>query len=347
MKRPLILLIILFLIVMAETVFLFIKHDFTKSENRIITASKNVFNLSENSQLWAERILKVGGKKAYQDFKKEVENIRPGIQHAKSHEFGEALYYSEGLDGISVCDNSFSFGCYHSFLGTAIYLEDLKTIPFLNQKCIENLRNQALGCQHGIGHGIMTYLGYRFENLTNALINCDKLTANDPIGGCIGGVFMEYNFQTMLVDEGKIRTYDKKKPYYPCDLIGEKFRPACYFWQGQWWSTVLSENNEEKYHEIGDLCQQIVSDSFRDQCFLGIGNITPILADWNPKQAIILCKIFSSLEEQLLCQAGAAGSFAAVPEFRDLSSELCDEFKGEDKDKCRKFALLSVGNVQK
>lgn len=284
--------------------------------------------------------------KAYLAFKASVAGLEPGAQHAQAHLFGEALFNNLGVDGISVCDNSFSYGCYHSFLGTAIHVKGLSVVPVLNDKCIEKLKSQALGCQHGIGHGIMADLGYQFKDLTQALENCDKLPVNDPIGGCTGGVFMEYNFQTMLVEKAKTRSFDAKNPHYPCSEVSQDYQPACYFWQGQWWANVLPGSLEEKYQRLGLLCQEVSGKPLQGQCFLGAGNTVGQFVNWDAKRAISLCQKILPYEGQIMCRAGAAGSFMAEPKAQAQSLMLCSDLKDESKNRCLKTAKVSIGSVQ-
>lgn len=296
-------------------------------------------NLVENepktpkTKIWSEEIRKFGGEKAFLDFKEAVTPLDPGVQHTQAHIFGEALFNEFGIDGVSICDNSFAFGCYHSFLGTAIKAKGLNIVPLLNEKCIEKLKTQALGCQHGIGHGIMADLGYKFKDLSSALENCDKLPVNDPIGGCKGGVFMEYNFQTMLSKDAKIRNYDINNPNYPCQDVRKEHRPACYYWQAQWWNTVFSGNNPEKYTQIGLLCQKLTIAEEKEQCFLGTGNITGPIANWDVDEAINLCDTMPSHEGMVLCRAHAANSFFAEPKSRNIASKICEGL-GVEEAKC-------------
>src|SRR3989304_7210773 len=154
---------------------------------------------------WAQEIAQFGAEQAYSNFKKTYQDTNPASQHAAAHIFGQVLYVNVGLSGATICDESFAFGCFHSFLANAIQAEGMGVIKNLNEQCIAKLKSQALGCQHGIGHGILASTGYEFANLANALEICDSLPANDPIGGCLGGVFMEYNLQTTLGVKGRTR----------------------------------------------------------------------------------------------------------------------------------------------
>lgn len=243
-------------------------------------------------------------QEAYQNFKKQAASANRNTQHRLAHIFGEVLFNKLGIGGLPVCDDAFSYGCYHSLVGQAIHKKGLGVIPMLGQKCMELEDRASTGCQHGMGHGILTNLGYRFEDLKTALDYCDNLTERYPTLGCIGGVFMEYNFQTMLDEQKKIRFFDNNNTYYPCVKVLEKYRPSCYFWQAEWWSEVLPGNLEERYTTIGLLCGSLQDQQERKECYLGAGNIAGQHVNWNREEAAKLCGMIADLEGQRFCKEG-------------------------------------------
>lgn len=346
MKKSLRLIAILILIIILEISYLFLENIPVKPISQTKTVRSGSLKNSLEIRFWSERISKEGEKKAYQEFKKKVKDLGPGEQHSQSHIFGEALYRTKGINGVSICDNSFAFGCYHSFLGTAIYLEGVEVVPILNQKCIENLKDQSLGCQHGIGHGIMADSGYQYHNLTESLKVCDKLPVNDPIGGCIGGVFMEYNFQTLLAQDGRTRVLDHNSPLFPCQNLEDKFRTACYFWQSQWWGNVFSGTSLDKYQQIGKLCYGLVNPNQKQQCYIGSGNALGQFINWKADEAIKLCHEMPSQDGEIYCRAGAAGAFSAEPTAKDKTARLCQGFGSEIERNCIRLAKISIGSIQ-
>lgn len=338
LKKPLVIVSILILIILLE-----LNCFQKKNSNEVSVSTKPP---TKEVQHWIDRIKQEGGYQAYIEFKEQVKNLDPGQQHAHSHLFGEGLYRATGIDGVSICDNSFAFGCYHSFLGTAIHIEGLTIVPLLNQKCIDNLKDQSLGCQHGIGHGIATDFGYKYDDLVKSLDICDKLPVNDPIGGCTGGVFMEYNFQTMLSAEGQTRQFDPANPLFPCQSLQDKYRQACYFWQGQWWATVLPASIDEKYSQIGLLCQKIENSNEQLQCFLGSGNTIGQFSNWKIDRAKELCSRILTPKGNLGCRSAAAGAFMAEPSTQNIAQKLCEGFNQQDHKECLRLAHLSIGNQE-
>lgn len=273
-----------------------------------------VRSLGEQEAHWAERIRDIGGKQAYAEFARDVDALSPAKQHESAHAFGAALFAVEDTSGLPVCDARFSYGCFHEFLGRAIAAHGLATVKSLNQGCVDSLVESPLSCQHGIGHGIIAFLGYDDTALRKSLDECRALPYNDPIGGCYGGVFMEYNMQTMLGTEARIRQPSKPADMYePCASLPEAYKVSCVFWQPQWWHSGVfqGEATDEVFAKLGENCRGMIA-SDKDllrTCFEGIGNIVPPAAQFDGKRAAELCDATSPRAiERLYCRSLAANS---------------------------------------
>ncbi len=288
-----------------------------------LTQKRNLpsVKLTAEELIWSNKIKELGGKKAYQELSKKIKNLNPIDQHLQAHNFGKALYQSLGIEGVVVCDSKFSYGCYHEFLGTAIFHEGIGVAKKLNEYCKKEDKNQTLACQHGIGHGIVSYSGYTYEHLLNSLDICSTLSNSDAIGGCPGGVFMEYNFQTMLAENGKIRIFDEKNPYYPCNIIPEKYKKSCYYWQNQWWRTALPGSEEEKFKQMGILCSTLKE---KRECYKGTGNIVAQASDYNVNKSILLCNKLNSMEGELYCRSTAVVTFLSIPQYESSAWDICN-----------------------
>ena len=122
-----------------------------------LTLSGNLLTSRNSSELLEEfqaAIHTYGPTKAYTLFKKTYNNVPIAMGHRVAHLFGEALYNEEGIKGLGTCDQSFGFGCYHSFFGVGFSHEGLGAIPVFDKECRERWPQRYLSCQHGIGHGI-------------------------------------------------------------------------------------------------------------------------------------------------------------------------------------------------
>lgn len=290
----------------------------------------------ETTAYWRARIDAVGGARAYEEFHIAYADTDPNEQHSNAHIFGGELYRGEGVDGFSVCDLQYSYGCYHEFLGQAIFEEGMPVVERLNQGCYDDLAasGQELSCQHGIGHGILAAIGYETEMLPEALESCSELPYSDPIGGCYGGVFMEYNLRTMLSLDGvPPREKEVASLHEPCSSMPEYAKEACYYWHPQWWLTVLGEEGYvtrlEQHKKMGELCDELGAGDLRDTCLRGIGN-NSITTGITPRDAIALCAAAGSdLRAEVLCRSDAANSFHAMPSLRAAAPDVCEGLEGE------------------
>lgn len=332
--------------------------DVLKDDGEKLPPEKiQALSVRESSDYWRERISAVGGERAYEEFHVAYANFDPSDQHTQAHIFGGELYHGEGVDGFSVCDLQYSYGCYHEFLGQAIFEEGMPVVEKLNQGCYDDLKasGQELSCQHGIGHGILAAIGYETETLPKALESCKGLPYNDPIGGCYGGVFMEYNLRTMLSLDGvPVREKEVSDLHEPCKSVPEYAKEACYYWHPQWWLTVLGGEGYgtrlERHARMGELCDELGPGKLRDTCVKGIGN-NLVTTGITSGEAVRLCKAATSdLRTEVLCRSDAANSFFVVPGLSDEAAGLCEGLEGEYYEYCyahsiNQLNILNQGNI--
>ncbi len=299
---------------------------------------------TESERIWTEKIRALGGKAAYASLAKEIEGMAPEVQHTSAHAFGAALFAVEDNAGLSVCDARFSYGCFHEFMGNSIASHGLSVVNELNEGCIRVLVKSPLSCQHGIGHGILASLGYDEESLITSLGECAKLPYSDRIGGCYGGVFMEYNMQTMLGKQGHLRSADSEEGLYkPCVGLESKYHASCVFWQPQWWHIAVlhAESSEESFAQLGTYCRGMThTKELRRECFQGIGNITNPATDFDVVRSRELCDATSSDHlERLYCRAYAANSLlnGGGGKIGD-GDALCDGLPESEREFCLAYA---------
>jgi len=295
--------------------------------------------LSVERERWTEIINELGGEKAYAEFKRQYQDKRFGTQHLGAHIVGALLYKKLGIPGLGVCDNSFSFGCYHSFFSEVLVDKGPSVVPMLNDSCLERFGPLGTGCQHGIGHGIMEYFGPR--RLLEALEACAPTTAMTPIAGCTSGVFMEYNVPILISAEdatATARPVEGGKPYEPCPSLPDEFQESCYYSIGQWWNQTGEYRNAWKAQ--GLLCKNIPIPAYMETCYLGVGNIVAPDNDFDPKRAIESCEKMPDKKSIITCRAGASWSFEATPAYKHLAVEMCQDLKDADKKEC-----MRLGNM--
>ena len=280
----------------------------------------------EELSFWTEAIEVLGGKKAYELFGEKYSKLGIKEQHDKAHVFGEALFEVEDVPGIVVCDQNYAYGCYHSFFGWALAENGLDIIHELDEACIEAYGAKGLGCQHGIGHGVLVELGH--DKLIDSLEECKRLDWQGPIGGCTSGVLMEYNFRT--IDQGNIRDLDNEDEFFPCTAVPGKFKEACYFEQPAWWVA----RHEKDYKLVGGLCHRVEEELSKQACFRGLGNAIAGVNEYSFPDMIRACAFMPTKIEQFWCTEGAVWIVSAQPEFQDKWQALCDALPEEYRKQC-------------
>jgi hypothetical protein len=296
-------------------------------------------NYTKERTFWKKEIDKVGTEKAYEAFKLETNGKEFGIAHTLSHIMGELIYEKEGIKGIVVCDASFAFGCYHSFFGRAITDGGVESVFALDQECVKRFGlDRGLGCAHGIGHGLLGYLGD--EKLVDALNTCNKLSWKEKLGGCSSGVFMEYNFHTMQTLKGAVnRVFNPDRPYEPCTDIPKENRQACYFDQPQWWLRTFSDD----FTKVGIFCQGVEDKTEQRACYLGIGNVAAPSADYDVKKTRQECSMLPNQEARAFCLARAAWAFISEPSAYMRAPEVCEGLSTSELRECPSLKDISRG----
>lgn len=284
----------------------------------------------EYGSSWENVIRDLGPSESYEFFVEYNDRQDFLEQHNIAHGFGEDLFAVEGVDGATVCDERYGFGCYHQFFLSAVSAKGIEVVDTLDKVCIEENGFGGQGCQHGIGHGLVQYFGH--SRINEALDVCGSLAWQEPLFGCQSGVFMEYNFPSIVegvTEEGAGNKYDEKNPYHPCDTVAERFKYACFYSLPEWWS----RGEELSYETIGDLCQGILNREYSKICFKGIGLDAVQLSEFEPSGAIEKCNQMPSVEGIAFCRAGVAWAFWDS-DFQGQHRNLCSGLDEESQRIC-------------
>ncbi len=283
----------------------------------------------QSIELYEHQIKSVGAKKAYEILSEELTNESYGEQHGQAHNFGDALYHTTGLKGIHICDSKFGFGCYHSFLEEAITDKGLSAINDLDSECSKQF-SKGGSCQHGIGHGILSYLGD--DKLSQALALCSTLKSKKTFS-CQVGVFMEFNVKTMDSEEKAIiRQLDKEHPFTPCDTLEPQYQKVCYFTQTSIWPDVF----DYKFPYYGVLCNQLTSQN-KLACIVGIGTNATIIADFSFTKTLQMCDSLADSYNRVYCRAGASIALISRQNIFDKKLFMCDGLGQKDKKDCEDY----------
>jgi len=270
-------------------------------------------------------------QEAYNVFKERNAHHGHEVQHEYAHLFGHELYDVVGIPGVAICDSMFAFGCFHSFFGSALMENGLDIIFELEAACIEAYGEKGLGCQHGIGHGILAELGT--DELLAALETCSKLQWEGPLGGCSSGVHMEYNFNTM--NNAEARQFDPKNPYYPCDEVGKEYSESCYFELTQWWESSYRSmlgldfsQAEQVYKQIAHNCAVLTDDVEQTACNRGLGHTIAATLSYTTAEIKKHCSVTADEASRTSCLEAAAWLVSWQPAYQDTWQDICSELSG-------------------
>lgn len=274
--------------------------------------------IRQETDYWEKTIKEYGVEDAYLQFKRDYAKSPIQVQHSAAHLMGKALYDVIGIEAITVCDNSFSFGCFHSSIGQALSHEGVEIVNKIDQLCFEKYGEYGIGCVHGIGHGLGEWFGP--QNLQKQLEICQQLKWQKNLLGCSGGVFMEYNFPTTISQSGSIQSNPKERTdlHEPCKYL-ESYQESCYFELPNWWEVVLNKN----YQTMGDECQKITNLNNKEACLIGIGNTLAPSHQYDEENITSACKSLVGSDAQNLCFAGAGWITYATPEYKDRWKTIC------------------------
>jgi hypothetical protein len=294
----------------------------------LATPPTSSFTLNEDlttSELRAklERDIRQDAGASYTAFKERYEHEDFEITHGAAHLFGEILFEAAGVENVLVCDTDMNFGCYHGFVRAAVSSLGLEVIASLDAVCSSIGASGAPVCQHGIGHGILEYVGH--TNLADALDACASLDQPDPLAGCSGGVFMEYNVPFSIGERGEFQIaarplIDLRYPYAPCDTLeNAAFSQSCYHELPQWWKQVYPED----YAEFGRFCQAVPERLDREACMGGIAKIIPQAANYEVEASATLCALLPGERAYGDCVVQAAWAIRANERDHERAKALC------------------------
>ena len=245
---------------------------------------------------WRKQIRMLGPESAYLKLQQETASTTLSNQHILGHVFGRELYKEKGLTAFSFCGIELGGGCIHEFMGTAIEERGLSVLTRLNQDCISEFREEiVVVCQHGLGHGLVSYFGYEDDKIAKALDACASTEGVNLIRGCYSGALMEFDSRTMR--DSLLRPIGDAGPFELCEKLHDKYKPACYFWSPQyiWESLFDAGQTPEAFAGTGSYCEKVPS-PYIDYCFQGLGNFVPPNANFEMDKSHELCNASSKIE---------------------------------------------------
>lgn len=294
--------------------------------------------------MWQERIRALGAQDAYAEFAVSVKGLDPAMQHMQAHLFGAALYRQDGGSGFPVCGNLFSFGCAHALIASAIQVEGVDAVTGFAVSCAKTTWPQM--CFHGIGHGLMRASGYTQEAVRKSIRLCIDSVKDISTAGCIGGVIMEYDGQSMTGSVEQVRELTDANTYEPCLSAPREAKSACYFWLVSWWYDDAIKKGTgpvEGFKRLGSLCDALPEREYVPQCLAGEGAMAAAVAAYTVEQSIELCEASSaSPESQLYCKAYAGNILQETADGGRGTQALCRSLPEEFVARCTYLARKGV-----
>lgn len=294
-------------------------------------------NFAASKQRFIERIRTIGGRSAFEEFLRDTSSMKPFDAHTMAHVFGEALYAAEGIDGFADCRDDYQHGCVHQFVASAVVDHGLDVVNTLHADCRKLPRDEAVGCEHGLGHGLLAYYGYEQAGVEQALDECLAIT-DRPRSYCADGALMEYNLREMATLTTKNafepRSYVEAQRMTPCTELKDEYGSVCAFQLPIWWTYAMGGSVESRYRRMGLQCRE---SGYIRPCFEGIGFAT---LDTDPKDPSLLCS-YAAVDgaEHTYCLTGIVRRKSIGIQ---SGSTICDQLSmtGASRAYCYEYASI-------
>lgn len=255
--------------------------------------------------------------------------------HDEAHLFGVRLFEGRGVIGISLCNPSFAFGCYHGFTDAALSksLDPLKKLARACESIGAINSGPWASCIHGIGHGVATY--FNTVKLDEALDVCGWLQ-NGAIY-CYDGVFME--FATNAPPSFYEQT--KSDPLYPCTVLKETYRGSCARNQ----PAVLEKFLGMHIDQISSICLESQDENIRYYCIDAIGISVGQKIRGDADGIIGECGVIKNEDAFVQCVSAAAGelAFQNYKSWESVTVQTCNSLSKSFQKMCNE-RVLQIAN---
>ncbi len=291
-------------------------------------------DVGKTADYWGKRIGNIGAQAAYNELKLAYSDKDFTSQHIAAHLFGNLLYEKLGVEGFYICDEALGFGCHHNFVSRALAERGLSAIDELNRACLAKFGERDTTCQHGIGHGVMEFLGYGDGALYESLDACDRIATGNARSGCAWGVFMAYNIRVVVGAASAsitLRPLDPQNPYAPCPSVPERLRRVCISQLALWWDKLFSGD----YGKMGEMCVGLKDEKDRGACVIGVGLVAATLTEYDIQKTVERCDVMPDAPSEIFCRAGASWSFRSYPGKKAVAPRLCDDAREEIAAGCK------------
>lgn len=243
--------------------------------------------------------------------------------HSRAHELGRLAYEIMGSTAFSQCGNHCHSGCRHG--ATEAFFRDKGTATLkrdLNLLCEPTLTGFfSHQCLHGVGHGLMAWTDY---DLPAALQSCDLLGGSSAQESCHSGVFMENIVGGLATEIGHFTSYLNEDPHFPCTVVDDKYKSACYFLQTDRMFYLLGN-----FEEVGKECSKAPQE-YQHSCFGSLGRTISGGRTDRSKESIEMCKKIEVKEGADECIVGVLLDHFWDETQAEGAKRFCTYLKGMD-----------------
>ena len=233
------------------------------------------------------------------------------------------------IAGSPVCAS----GYYHGIIERAFLGQPKDKLTAVSrQLCsdskITEQRFLLYQCVHGLGHGLMIYLGY---DMPGSLKTCAGLKDEFDDISCSGGVFME-NFNSSYGITSKYLR--KSDPIYPCNSVAEKYKAQCY---GLVTANLLKNTGYDQ-KKTADGCKRSEPD-WVGICFESFGRDVSGIAGKSAEKALASCRLAGKNEGD--CLYGVAREIVNADAAGARGAKFCNKAPKRHRERC----FTGVGSV--
>jgi hypothetical protein len=272
--------------------------------------------------------------------------------YARCHEVTHYLSRSEYNKQKTIakvyaqCDSTCHGGCYHGTLEAFLKEQQSKTDFDLDTQfakiCGEKKDYQKPlefnECLHGSGHAAMFVTDME---LLESLKLCDSLNDQTYKEKCYTGAFMENSSSSTSFDHKSI--YIKADdPFYPCNVLDEKYQSLCWQYQSSYFSII----NNQNWTKVAQMCLQIPQ-KYQDRCFRTIGT-NQVGFTSSLKTMKEDCDLMPNIHFKNVCIGGVISSFS----YRFVGDtqrmiDFCTITNPDSKEACFKQIGVSIQDWNK
>ena len=246
-----------------------------------------------------------------------------GDCHQNAHNAGRFAYEIFDAQAFQTCSAECHSGCYHG--ATEAYFRDHGTMNLAEDLAI--ICSSSLNpfythqCFHGVGHGLMAFSDYE---LFEALANCDLIP--DGAESCYSGVYMENVVGGLAPTIGHYTDYLSDDPHFPCDIVPDKYKNACYFYQTSHMVTIFNWD----FAKVAESCGE-ADPLYQRACFESMGRDVGGLRQNDNVAAIADCNSVPFGEARTWCLIGAVQNTFWDPDGQDVALDFCPRLDDPDE----------------